>query len=166
MNAAEEHARRGMVQRAFEMLLRGEAGLITRAELFKDFPASAKFFQRKIYTAMTDQGLVEKYMGGDPRSPVTYIRVKDRPRVEQILKEPAELTRFIWPGSAPPVISESAEIVALPPLTDELNMTTDQLLRRLLVVMETACLSIIHTRNKLDTLEPKILELHKIWVTK
>jgi hypothetical protein len=184
MNSLEERARRNMVHDALELLL--SAKPMTRAELFVGAPANTRPFQRRVIDNLVEQGVVSKQNdGGDPNSPTISIKLKDRRRLEKILEDEVELTRVIWPGSVPPALPsdrpppEDVTVVleepTAPPSVTHPDaplpapvfpiaapaMNQEQLMERLLLVMDAACQSIIYTREKVDRLEKTVEEIKK-----
>lgn len=99
MKPAEDRAKLLTVQAALEGLLTGE--LRSRSELFGEAKSdSAKQFQRKMVKVLETNGLISRIETGHP--PVTRIRLKNRVKVEYLLKNEIEVSQLIWPGSAPP----------------------------------------------------------------
>lgn len=185
MTPAEEKARLASVQLALELLLSG--GPQTRKELFGESTSTGmREFQRRTLRALEVAGVVSKAETGTP--PTSRIHLKNRKKAEYLLKNPLELVQVIWPQSAPAEPPEQFSIievkdpaleaaiakaqepevhlidiqppkpVVLPPPPER---QTDELMERLLVIMDAACQRIIYTSEQIDTMKKDIEDMQK-----
>jgi len=183
MSPAEEKARLAMVQLAIERLL--ESGPQTRIELFGETNSQPiKGFQRSVIKTLENGGIIYRADTGTP--PITRVHLKNRTKATSLLEDPVALSRVVWPTAGAALLPPELPVEVAAPqepvvliVKDEApqeqtttpegqvpaptfpppDTTTQQLLERLLVVMDAACQSIIYTRDKVDALELKINHL-------